>query len=81
MIVAHLGIGLLILGITGSSVWQEEKISRMKINNNVQVNKYNIVFNNSEINYNDNLINDLQSLIKRSQNLKINQNLYKDLFN
>ena len=44
MIVAHLGIGLLILGITGSSVWQEEKISRMKINNNVQVNKYNIVF-------------------------------------
>ena len=43
--------------------------------------KYNIIFNNSEINYNDNLINDLQSLIKRSQNLKINQNLYKDLFN
>ena len=45
------------------------------------LNKYNIVFNNSDINYNDNLINDLQSLIKRSQNLKINQNLYKDLFN
>ena len=45
------------------------------------LNKYNIVFNNSEINYNDNLINDLQSLIKRSQNLKIDQNLYKDLFN
>ena len=44
MIVAHLGIGLLILGITGSSVWQEEKISRMKINNNVQINKYNIIF-------------------------------------
>ena len=43
--------------------------------------KYNIVFNNSEINYNNNLINDLQSLIKRSQNLKIDQNLYKDLFN
>ena len=43
--------------------------------------KYNIIFNNSEINYTDNLINDLQSLIKRSQNLKINQNLYKDLFN
>ena len=45
------------------------------------LNKYNIVFNNSEINYNDNLIKDLKSLIKRSQNLKINQNLYKDLFN
>ena len=43
--------------------------------------KYNIIFNNSEINDTDNLINDLQSLIKRSQNLKINQNLYKDLFN
>ena len=43
--------------------------------------KYNIVFNNSKINYNDNLIKDLKSLIKRSQNLKINQNLYKDLFN
>ena len=43
--------------------------------------KYNIVFNNSEINYNDNFINDLQSLIKKSQNLKIDQNLYKDLFN
>ncbi len=43
--------------------------------------KYNIIFNNSEINYTDNLINDLQSLIKRSQNLKINRNLYKDLFN
>ena len=43
--------------------------------------KYNIVFNNSEIDYNDNLINDLKILIKRSKNLKINQNLYKDLFN
>ncbi len=32
MIIAHLGIGLLILGITGSSTWQEEKIIRMKIN-------------------------------------------------
>jgi len=25
MIIAHLGIGLLILGITGSSIWQKEK--------------------------------------------------------
>ena len=32
MIIAHLGIGLLILGITGSSVWQEEKIIQMKEN-------------------------------------------------
>jgi len=44
MIVAHLGIGLLILGITGSSIWQEEKITRMKINNETQINKYNIIF-------------------------------------
>ena len=44
MIIAHLGIGLLILGITGSSVWQEEKIARMKINNEVKIKKYNIIF-------------------------------------
>ena len=43
--------------------------------------KYNIFFDNTEINYNENLINDLKRLIKRSQNLKITQNLYKDLFN
>jgi len=44
MIIAHLGIGLLILGITGSSVWQEEKITRMKINDEVKIKKYNIIF-------------------------------------
>ncbi|MDC6465353.1 heme lyase CcmF/NrfE family subunit [Pelagibacteraceae bacterium] len=44
MIIAHLGIGLLILGITGSSVWQEEKIVKMKINNEVKINKYRLVF-------------------------------------
>jgi len=44
MIIAHLGIGLLILGITGSSVWQEEKIIRMKINNEIKIKKYNIIF-------------------------------------
>lgn len=63
----------------------EKFFSKKEDFNNNQFNeyliKYNIVFNNSEINYNDNLINDLQSLIKRSQNLKIDQNLYKDLFN
>ena len=51
MIVAHLGIGLLILGVTTSSVWQEEKIIKMKINNEIKIQKYNIVFNKiSEIN-------------------------------
>ena len=44
MIVAHLGIGLLILGITGSSVWQKEKIIRMKIDSETKIEKYNIVF-------------------------------------
>jgi cytochrome c-type biogenesis protein CcmF len=50
MIVAHLGIGLLILGVTGSSVWQIEKISKMKINDEIRINNYKIIFNNiSEI--------------------------------
>jgi cytochrome c-type biogenesis protein CcmF len=44
MIVAHLGVGLLILGITASSVWQVEKIYRMKIKNEIEINKYKIVF-------------------------------------
>ena len=44
MIIAHLGIGLLILGITGSSTWQEEKIIKMKINSVTKIKKYNIVF-------------------------------------
>ena len=44
MLIAHLGIGLLILGITGSSNWQEEKITRLKINTSTQINKYNITF-------------------------------------
>ena len=44
MIIAHLGIGLLILGITGSTVWQKEKIVRMNINKEININNYNIVF-------------------------------------
>ena len=44
MTVAHLGIGLLILGITGSSVWQEEKIIQMKVNNETKIKEYNIIF-------------------------------------
>ena len=44
MIVAHLGDGLLILGITGSSVWQKENITRMKVNDETTINNYNIVF-------------------------------------
>jgi len=44
MIISHLGIGLLILGVTGSSVWQEEKTIRMKINDQTKIKKYNIIF-------------------------------------
>ena len=43
MIIAHLGVGLLILGITGSSVWQEEKITQMKIGNETNIQEYNII--------------------------------------
>ena len=46
MIIAHLGLGFLILGITASSIWQEEKIVRMKINDNTKLQKYNIIFKN-----------------------------------
>ncbi len=44
MIIAHLGIALLILGITGSSIWQKEKIIRMKVNDKTEIHNYNVVF-------------------------------------
>ena len=44
MLIAHLGIGLLILGITGSSIWQEEKITRMTIQDEAKIKNYNIIF-------------------------------------
>ena len=44
MIIAHLGVGFLILGITASSVWQVEKIYKMKIKNEVKINNYSIIF-------------------------------------
>ena len=43
MVIAHLGIGFLILGITGSSVWQNEKIIKMNINTEIKMQKYNII--------------------------------------
>tara|TARA_B110000438_G_C15438281_1_gene489247 strand:- start:179 stop:646 length:468 start_codon:yes stop_codon:yes gene_type:complete len=43
MIVAHLGVGILILGITGSSVWQTEKIIKMKIGNEVKIENYTVI--------------------------------------
>ncbi len=48
VIIAHLGVGLLILGITGSSIWQEEKIVKMKINSEIKINEYQIIFDKME---------------------------------
>jgi len=48
MLISHLGIGLLILGITGSSVWQKEKILNMNIKNEFKIEKYNVIFENVE---------------------------------
>jgi len=48
MIISHLGVGLLILGITGSSVWQIEKIINMKTDAEININKYKIVFDSVE---------------------------------
>jgi len=44
MVIAHIGISLLILGVTGSSVWQKEKIIRMKLNDETIIHNYNIIF-------------------------------------
>ena len=44
MALSHFGFGLLILGITASSVWQEEKIIRMKVNDEIKINDYKIKF-------------------------------------
>ena len=43
MHLAHIGIGLIILGITGSSVWQEERILKMKFNDEIIVKKHTII--------------------------------------
>ena len=43
-----MGIGLLILGITGSSVWQKENIIKMRINDETNIQNYNIIFKQIE---------------------------------
>ena len=42
---AHFGVGLLILGISGSSVWQEEKVARMNMQDKMTIKNYTIIFN------------------------------------
>tara|TARA_Y100000590_G_scaffold469367_1_gene656535 strand:- start:6426 stop:8321 length:1896 start_codon:yes stop_codon:yes gene_type:complete len=44
MAISHLGIGLLILGITASSVLQDEKIMQMNYGETVKINKYTVKF-------------------------------------
>jgi len=44
-ILAHFGVGLLILGITSSSVWQEERVARMNIKDQVTIKNYTVIFN------------------------------------
>ena len=50
MIISHIGVGILILGITASSIWQEEKIIKMNVNANTKIKNYIIILENmSEI--------------------------------
>ena len=50
MIISHIGVGILILGITASSTWQEEKITKMKVNDEIKIKNYIIFLKNmSEI--------------------------------
>ena len=44
-VLAHFGVGLLILGIAGSSVWQEEKVARMNVKDKMTIKNYTIIFN------------------------------------
>ena len=44
-VLAHFGVGLLILGIAGSSVWQEVKVARMNVKDKMTIKNYTIIFN------------------------------------
>ncbi len=44
MNIAHIGFGIFILGITGSSVWQDEQIKRMNIGDKLYIKNYEIIF-------------------------------------
>ena len=91
MLLSHLGVGILILGITGSSIWQSEKIIRMKINSNININKYNIVFDkineikgknyiaiqgNFTVYNNKNNVNIINSELDKLNADRVNKNMY-----
>ena len=44
MTLSHFGFGLIILGITASSVWQKENIVKMKIYDETNIQSYKILF-------------------------------------
>ena len=46
MTISHFGVGLMILGITASSVWQKENIIRMKLDESTTIHNYQITFKN-----------------------------------
>ncbi len=43
-VLVHFGIGLLILGIASSSVWQEEKVVRMNVKDKMTIKNYTVTF-------------------------------------
>ena len=43
-ILAHLGIGILIIGVTGSSILKEEKIQFQSVGENIMIKEFNIKF-------------------------------------
>ena len=76
MLVAHFGVGLLILGITASSIWQEERIIRMKIKDEVTIKNYSFVFNAmNEIKSKNYLAIRGEFLVKNNKNKNLITNL------
>jgi cytochrome c-type biogenesis protein CcmF len=50
MFIAHIGIALLIIGITGSSLWRTEKIQVMHVGETTNIAGYTLTFKNVEEN-------------------------------
>lgn len=44
MLIAHLGVGLFIIGAITSSFWQQEKITLMELGDKTEIDKYDITF-------------------------------------
>ena len=41
-LIAHFGVGILILGITCSSIWQKEYIKTLKVGDSMKIHKYDL---------------------------------------